>query len=105
MVRHGSLLLLHPKLVSFDSGEYADFNTSFHAQFAARPPPGLVAPTFKTVQYHVDRWVLNSANHTLTRLHKRARLLWFLLKVLRTGWLRPRPSNSGHKQGHQKKHQ
>ena len=43
-----------------------------------RPPPGLVAPTFKkTFQYHADCWVLDSANHTLTRLHKRPRATLF----------------------------
>ena len=43
-----------------------------------RPPPGLVAPTFKkTFQYQADCWVLDSANHTLTRLHKRPRTTLF----------------------------
>ena len=74
VVRCGSLRFLCPELVSFDPGEYSDFSASFHGQFAVRPPPGLVAPTFKkTFQYHADCWVLDSANHTLTRLHKRAR--------------------------------
>ena len=60
VVRYGSFLLLCPKLVSFDPGEYSGFSTSFHAQFAVRPPPGLVAPTFKkTFQYHADCWVLD----------------------------------------------
>ena len=78
VVRYGSLLFLCPKLVSFDPGAYSDFRNSFHAQFAARPPPGLVAPTFKkTFQYHADCWVLDSANHTLTRLHKRPRATLF----------------------------
>ena len=73
-----SLLFLCPKLVSFDPSEYSDFSTSFHAQFAARPPPGLVAPTFKkTFQYHADYWVLDSTNHILTRLHKRPRATLF----------------------------
>ena len=76
--RYGSLLFWCPKLVSFDPGEYSDFNTSFHAQFAVRPPPGLVAPTFKkTSQCHADCWVLDSANYTLTRLRKRARATLF----------------------------
>ena len=61
-VRYGALLILCPKLVSF---EPANFNATFHAQFAARPPPGLVAlvaPSFKpTIQYHADK------------LHKRVR--------------------------------
>ena len=66
VIRYGSLLFLCPKLVSFDPGEHSDFSTSFHAQFAVRPPPGLVAPTFKkTFQYHADCWVLDSANHIL----------------------------------------
>ena len=78
VVRYGSLLFLCPKLVSFDPSEYSDFSTSFHAQFAVRPPPGLVAPTFKkTFQYHADCWVLDSANHTLTRLRKRPRATLF----------------------------
>ena len=79
VVRCGSLRFLCPKLVSFDPGEYSDFSTSFHdGQFAVRPPPGLVAPTFKkTFQYHADCWVLDSANHTLTRLRKRARATLF----------------------------
>ena len=41
VVKYGSLLFLCPKPVSFDPSEYSDFSTSFHAQFAARPPPGL----------------------------------------------------------------
>ena len=52
--------------------------STFHAQFAVRPPPGLVAPTFKPpIQYHADTWVLDSANHTLTTLHKRVRTILF----------------------------
>ena len=78
VVRYGSLLFLCPKLVSFDPSEYSEFSTSFHVQFAVRPPPGLVAPTFKkTFQYRADCWVLDSANHTLTRLHKRPRATLF----------------------------
>ena len=74
VVRYGSLLFMCPKLVSFDPEEYANFSATFHAQFAARPPPGIVAPTFKpTIQYHADKRVLDSANHTLTRLHTRVR--------------------------------
>ena len=75
-MRH--FLFLCPKLVSFDPDEYANFSAALHAQFAVRPPPGLWAPTFKpTIQYHVDKWVLDSANQTLTRLHKRIRMtLW-----------------------------
>ena len=78
VVRYGSLLFMCPKLASFDPEEYANFSATFHAQFAVRPPPGLVAPTFKpTIQYHADKWVLDSANHTLTRLHKRVRTTLF----------------------------
>ena len=77
VVRYDSLLLC-PKLDSFDPSEYSDFSTSFHAQFAVRPPPGLVAPTFKkTFQHHADYWELDSANHTLIRLHKRPRATLF----------------------------
>ena len=61
VVRYGSPLLLCRKLVRFDPMEYADPSASFHAQFAVRPPPGLVAPTFKTFQYHADCWVPDSA--------------------------------------------
>ena len=65
VVRYGSLLFMCPKFVSFDPEEYANFSATFHAQFAVRPPPGLVAPTFKpTIQHHADKWVLDSANHT-----------------------------------------
>ena len=78
VVRYGSLLFMCPKLVSFDPEEYANFSATFHAQFAVRPPPGLVAPTFKpTIQYHADKWVLDSANHTLTRLQKGVRTTLF----------------------------
>ena len=82
VVRYGSLLFLCPKLVSFDPEEYANFSATFHAQSAVMPPPGpppgLVAPTFKpAVRYHADKWVLDSANHTLTRLHKRVRTTLF----------------------------
>ena len=73
-----SLLFMRPRLVSFDPEEYANFSATFHAQFAVRPPPGLVAPTFKpTIQHHADKSVLDSANHTLTRLHKRVRTTLF----------------------------
>ena len=66
VVRYGSLLFMCPKPFSFDPE--ANFSATFHAQSAARPPPGLVAPTFKpTIQYHADKGVLDSANHTLTR--------------------------------------
>ena len=59
VVRYGSLWFMCPKLVSFDPEEYPNFSATFHAQSAARPPPGLVAPTFKpTTQYHADKWVL-----------------------------------------------
>ena len=43
VVRYGSLLFMCPKLVSFDPEEYANFSATFHARFAARPPPGLAA--------------------------------------------------------------
>ena len=59
VLRYGSLLSMCPKLVSFDPEEYANFSATVHAQFAARPPPGLVAPTFKpTAQHHADKWYL-----------------------------------------------
>ena len=78
VVRCGSFLFLCPKLVSFDPGEYSDFSASLHAQFAVRPPAGLVAPTFKkTFQYHADCWELDRANHILTRLRKRPRATLF----------------------------
>ena len=77
VVRYGSLLFMCPRLVSLDP-EDANFSAAFHAQFAVRPPPGLVAPTFRpTIQYHADKWVLDSANHTLTRLHKCVRTILF----------------------------
>ena len=77
-VRYWSLVFLCPKFVSFDPEEYANFSAIFHAPFAARPPPGLVAPTFKpAIQYHADTWLLDSANHTLTSLRKLVRTTLF----------------------------
>ena len=77
VTRHGSLLFLCPTLAEFDPNEYADFSKGFHEQFAVRPPPGLVAPTLKPTYYHADSWVLDEANATLTRLHKRGRATLF----------------------------
>ena len=71
VVRYGSLLFMCPISLSvLILSMRTSVLLSMHSLL--RGLRGLVAPTFKPLtQHHADKWVLDSTNHTLTRLHKR----------------------------------
>ena len=73
----GEVMPVVSELVSLDPEEYANFSATFHA-VCCEASSRTCGSTFKpTIQYHADKWVLDSANPTLTRLHKRVRTTLF----------------------------
>ena len=55
VVRYGLHFCSCAPHFSFDPEEYASFSATFRAQFAVRPPPGLVPPTFRPMSHVLSR--------------------------------------------------